>query len=76
VVATRNGGIPEAVPPALRDELVPESDADALAQRLAALIGDPRGWDERANVGRQWVEQTFDWTRLARRITAVYDDLV
>jgi glycosyltransferase involved in cell wall biosynthesis len=75
VVATRNGGIPEAVPPALLDELVPESDADALAQRLAALIGDRRAWDERAKVGRQWVEQTFDWTRLAPRITAVYDDL-
>ncbi len=75
VVATRNGGIPEVVPPSLRGELVPEDDAEALAERVEALIADRHAWHERARVGREWVEQTFDWSRLAPRITSVYDEL-
>jgi colanic acid/amylovoran biosynthesis glycosyltransferase len=75
VVATRNGGIPEVVPPQLRDELAPENDAGALAERIDALLDDRHAWGERARLGREWVEQSFDWTRLVHGITRVYDQV-
>ncbi len=75
LVASDNGGIPEVVPPPYREELVPENDADALADRLAAIVADRGKWQERASIGREWVESTFDWGRLAPRIASVYDEL-
>lgn len=76
VVATGSGGTPEVIPPELRDELVPEDDPTALATRLAAVLQAPDSWEERARVGRHWVEEQFDWTILGRRTAATYTRLV
>jgi glycosyltransferase involved in cell wall biosynthesis len=73
VVATANGGIPETIPPPHRDELVAEGDPAALAARIAEVLGEREGWPARARLGREWVEQGFDWARLAPRIAAVYE---
>jgi colanic acid/amylovoran biosynthesis glycosyltransferase len=73
VVASRSGGIPEVVPPQLRDELVPEDDPVALAERLTGYLDERGGWEERARSGRAWVEEHFDWRQLAPRIAAVYE---
>jgi colanic acid/amylovoran biosynthesis glycosyltransferase len=75
VVATRNGGIPEVVPPRYRHELVPENDDGALAEQLAALLRERQDWDERSRIGRDWVERNFDWSGLAKQIAAVYDEV-
>jgi colanic acid/amylovoran biosynthesis glycosyltransferase len=75
VVATRNGGIPEVVPPQYVGELVPDTDAAALADRIAALVDERDQWEERARAGRRWVEEAFDWRLLAGRIATVYDEL-
>ena len=75
VVARRSGGIPEAVPPSFRAELVPEDDAVAVEERIAALLEERAGWDERARIGRAWVEKDFDWKKLAPRIASVYETL-
>jgi colanic acid/amylovoran biosynthesis glycosyltransferase len=74
VAATNNGGIPETVPPELRDELVPEKSPAALADRLVELWRDRDQWSGRAERGRRWVEETFDWRKLAPLIAAVYRD--
>lgn len=42
VVATRHGGIPSAIPPRFRGELVAEGDAAGLAERIRRLLGQPR----------------------------------
>jgi colanic acid/amylovoran biosynthesis glycosyltransferase len=76
VVITRCGGLPESVPPAYRNELVPEGDAIALAERLIAVLDDRAAWDERARAGRQWVEQTFDAEHLAARTARLYEDVL
>jgi glycosyltransferase involved in cell wall biosynthesis len=76
VVATSNGGIPEAVPPRYRHELVEERDHVALGERILALAAERARWDERTAEGRRWVESAFDWKRLARRIASVYDEAV
>jgi colanic acid/amylovoran/stewartan biosynthesis glycosyltransferase WcaL/AmsK/CpsK len=75
VIATRNGGIPETIPPEHRDELVPPGDADALAQRILALAGRPETWPERAARARDWVEREFSWQLLARRLTRIYAEV-
>ena len=56
VVATRTGGTEEVMPPEFRAELVPPDDAEALAARLEAVLSDRASWDERARIGRRWVE--------------------
>jgi glycosyltransferase involved in cell wall biosynthesis len=75
VVATRSGGIPEAVPPRFRDELVAEDDPRAIEERIAALLESRAGWDERSQIGRAWVEERFDWAKLAPQIASVYETL-
>jgi colanic acid/amylovoran biosynthesis glycosyltransferase len=76
VVVTRCGGLPETVPPAYRHELVPEGNPVALAERVTAVLADRAGWEERARVGREWVEQNFDADRLARRMSRLYEDVL
>jgi colanic acid/amylovoran biosynthesis glycosyltransferase len=76
VVVTRCGGLPETVPPSHRHELVPEGNPVALAEQVAAVLADRAGWDERARVGREWVEQNFDADRLARRMSRLYEDVL
>jgi colanic acid/amylovoran biosynthesis glycosyltransferase len=73
VVATTNGGLPETIPPAYRHELVPENDPIALAERLDDLLAGRASWATRARAGRDWIERSFDWTRLAPRIATAYE---
>jgi glycosyltransferase involved in cell wall biosynthesis len=76
VVSTANGGLAETIPPQDRHELVPENDADALAEGIGALFAARDTWEGRARAGRAWVEAQFDWKRLARRIEAIYLELL
>lgn len=71
-VVTDNGGTREVVPPDLRDEIVPEGNAEALARRLDAVLDARPEWPARAHAGRRWVEQEFDALRLARRLAERY----
>lgn len=73
LVATNNGGTRETVPPEYRSELVPEEDPERLAHAIVRLIRTSETWQARAERGRMWVEQEFDWTRLAKRTTALYE---
>jgi colanic acid/amylovoran biosynthesis glycosyltransferase len=57
VVATNNGGIPELVQDA--GLIVPERDADALADALEQLRRDPSAHARLAILGRRRVEQDF-----------------
>jgi colanic acid/amylovoran biosynthesis glycosyltransferase len=75
VIATRNGGIPETIPPEHRGELVTPGDHEALARRIVALVRCPDAWPERTAIARRWVEQEFAWPRLARRLTAIYEEV-
>ena len=72
VVATDNGGLPETIPPEHRADLARQGDPDALAAALVERLTRPETWGERAASARRWVEQTFAWPVIARRISAVY----
>ncbi len=76
VVATRAGGIPEAVVEGETGFLVPRRDAAALAEALGRLAVDP---DLRACLGaagRHRAETLFSQQRMTERTTLIYDRLV
>ncbi len=72
VAVSDNGGLSEVMPPDRQAELVAEGDATALAERLEAIAQRRGEWRERARSGRLWVEETFDWRKLAPRIDDAY----
>jgi glycosyltransferase involved in cell wall biosynthesis len=75
LVATDTGGIAETVPPEHRGDLVPGDDPQALAAAITRLLSDPALRTARARRAREWVEQQFDSTQLARRTIALYERL-
>jgi glycosyltransferase involved in cell wall biosynthesis len=75
VVATRTGGTAEVLPPEYRHELVAPDDVGGLAAGIEAVLADRASWDERASVGRGWVEAQFDWAVLGRRTADLYSQL-
>jgi colanic acid/amylovoran biosynthesis glycosyltransferase len=76
VAASDSGGLPEVTPPAYRRELVPEDDHLALADRLVGLWRRRGEWPERTARGRRWVEEAFDWRKLAPRIGEAYQEAI
>ena len=59
VVATKVGGIPEAIEDGTNGFLVEAGDIDALATRVAALIADPALRARMGEAGRARVERDF-----------------
>ena len=72
VAASDNGGVREVMPPEREDELLPEGDDEALAERLVAIDRDRERWPARAAAGRRFVEQTYDWRKLAPKLADLY----
>lgn len=59
VVATRVGGIPEAIEDGVTGYLVEPGDVEALAQRVSHLIDDPEQRRRMGEAGRRRVEREF-----------------
>lgn len=73
-VSTRHAGIPEMIPAANHHLLAPEGDADAIADRMRAVIeASEDQLHAIARAGRERVEQKFDLTSEVRRLRRVYD---
>ncbi len=75
VVATDHGGIREAVSDGENGFLVPEGAPEPLAERLAALLGDPALRARMGAAGRRIAEERFDAERQMALLEARYDDL-
>lgn len=75
VIATDTGGTPETIPPQLRDEIVPQNDARALAAGIESLLERRLDWEGRAQLGREWIEAQFDSQQLARRMASIYEEV-
>ncbi|MBN2491041.1 MAG: glycosyltransferase [Planctomycetes bacterium] len=76
VVATRVGGIPEAVADGEGGVLVPPRDPAALAEALADLCADPARRAALGQRGRAWVRERFSVDRMVEGVLAVYRELV
>ena len=66
VVASRVGGIPDVVTPAV-GRLVPPGDPAQLAEAICALLGDLPAWAETSGRGRAHIVAEYDWERIAGR---------
>ncbi len=76
VVASRVGGIPEAVEDGKTGILVPPGDARALTEALSVMLDNPaRAW-EMGRRGRERAERLFDEERMVDGICALYRELL
>jgi glycosyltransferase involved in cell wall biosynthesis len=75
VVASRHSGIPEAVEDGVSGFLVPEGDAEALAVRLAELLGSESLRSKMGIAARRLAERKFDRQILTARLEAIYDEV-
>ncbi len=73
VVATRVGGVPEAVEDGVTGLLVAPRDAAALAQALLALLDDPARARRMGEAGRRLAQTRFEWGASVDAMEAVYD---
>jgi glycosyltransferase involved in cell wall biosynthesis len=74
-VATRVGGIQEAVRDGISGVLVPPSDAAALATAITDLLRDPDRRHAMGRAGREHVSAQFSHEALVEKVTAMYDEL-
>lgn len=73
VVATRGGGPLEIVRDGETGYLVPQGDAEAMAEAILRLLRDPEKARRMGEAGRAEVARRFQAQETARRITAVYE---
>lgn len=74
-VGTRHSGIPEAI---IDDEtgfLVPERDAEALAARMAVLLGSVDLRERMGAAARRLAEARFDLRAQSARLETIYDEV-
>jgi starch synthase len=90
VVATDTGGIPEVVDDGvtgllvpftpsddgLRTPVDPEGFADAIAQRVNALLRDPERATTMGKAGRERAVEQFSWSAVAERTARLYQRLL
>ncbi|MEQ1861668.1 MAG: glycosyltransferase [Chthoniobacteraceae bacterium] len=72
VCATHHGGIPEAVEHGVSGLLVPERDADALAEQMLGLAGSPEWFARMSAAAAKRVGDEFDLVAQTRRLEANY----
>lgn len=75
VLATRHGGIPEAIEDGRSGLLVAEGDAEALGAELLALADDRSRWQALGNAGADRVACEFDLAAQTRRLEEIYSEV-
>jgi colanic acid/amylovoran biosynthesis glycosyltransferase len=75
VISTYHGGIPELVEDGITGFLVPERDANAIAQKLTYLIEHPDCWQQIGQASRIRVEQKYDMEKLNDELIQHYQNI-
>lgn len=76
VISTFHGGIPELVEDGISGFLVPERDAEAIAEKLSYLIAHPQVWEQIGHAGRKRVEDKYDMNKLNDELVAIYQQML
>jgi glycosyltransferase involved in cell wall biosynthesis len=76
VIASRSGGMPEAVRAPEAGRLVAEGDDRELAAVLGELLGEERRLQAMSAAARQWVCERFDLRRQTEALEAIYEELL
>ena len=66
VVATNVGGIPELMKDKETGFLVEKGNAEELIKKLTVLIEDKEKRENMGNAGRKFVEENFNWNKIAK----------
>jgi glycosyltransferase involved in cell wall biosynthesis len=75
VVATTIGGIPEVVEDGVTGLLVAPRDAEALAEKIYALLDDRALSERLGRAGRASIEQRYSLDAMGERLLALYEAL-
>jgi colanic acid/amylovoran biosynthesis glycosyltransferase len=73
VISTYHGGIPELVEDGVSGFLVPERDADAIAEKLNYIIEHPEQWETMGKAGRDRVETYYNLDKLNDELVQIYE---
>jgi glycosyltransferase involved in cell wall biosynthesis len=76
VIATDVGGTREVVDDGVTGYLLQPNDIEGLADRICRLSGDSGLRADMGARGRAFVEQGYDWSRIAARTADVYRDVL
>jgi colanic acid/amylovoran biosynthesis glycosyltransferase len=76
VISTFHGGIPELVEDGISGFLVPERDADAIAEKISYLIQHPEIWEGIGKAGRVRVEEKYDMHKLNDELVKIYKQML
>jgi colanic acid/amylovoran biosynthesis glycosyltransferase len=72
VIAANSGGVTDIVKDGVTGLLVPERNAAALADAIAALLRDDALAGRLAAVGQAWVRERFSSERVAKQFFDIY----
>jgi glycosyltransferase involved in cell wall biosynthesis len=75
VIATRHGGIPEAVTENLNGFLSDECDSESLGRSMVALANSPEIFARFSAAARQAVVENFDQELTIRELERVYEEV-
>ena len=76
VISTFHGGIPELIEDGISGFLVPERDANAIAEKLSYLVEHPEIWPQMTQAGRTRVEEKYDMEKLNDDLVEIYQTLL
>lgn len=76
VISTYHGGIPELVEDGVTGFLVPERNAELLAEKLGILIKNPQLWLEMGASGRAYVEKHYNLHKLNDTLVELYQKIL
>ncbi|HEV3410311.1 MAG TPA: glycosyltransferase [Chthoniobacterales bacterium] len=76
VLATRHGGIPEAVQHGRSGLLVEERDFEALGSAMYEIARSPNAFREMGQLGSEYVAANFEQAAQIRQLEAHYDEAV
>ena len=76
IVATRVGGIPEAVKEGETALLVPYGNVWELRRAMDTILSDREFGRRMGKLGRQRVEECFSWERTAAALVSIYGEVM
>ena len=72
IISTVHNGIPEGVLDGKSGYLVPERNAEALAEKIEYLLKHPQQWVSMGRYGHDFVEERYDINILNKRLVKIY----
>ena len=76
IVGTHHGGIVEIIDDGVTGYLVAERDAEALGERLCAILRDPALGNRLGAAARSKMEREYDIVKQVRDLETIYDEVI